>query len=83
MRLMGVALRVYYLWLLKTDLSRAWSSLPCLADSLTTALFNASVELRLGNGENFLFWTNAWLQGAPIAILAPDLVQVVSRAARK
>jgi hypothetical protein len=52
---LGVALRVRWLWLLKTDPSRAWTSLPCMLDILTTMLFEASVELRLGNGESFLF----------------------------
>jgi hypothetical protein len=55
MRLMGVALRVRWLWLLKTDPARAWTSLPCVADSLSMALFEASVELWLGNGERFVF----------------------------
>jgi hypothetical protein len=78
MRLMGVTLRVCWLWLLKTDPSHAWSSLSCLTGSLTIALFDALVELRLGNGESFIFWTDAWLHGEPITVLAPDLVQAVS-----
>jgi hypothetical protein len=41
--------------LLKTELNRAWSSLPCPSDSLSMALFEASVERRLGNGKSFLF----------------------------
>jgi hypothetical protein len=57
MRLLVIALHVHWLWLLNTDPGRAWSSLPCPSDSLTTSLFDASVELRLGNGETFLFWT--------------------------
>jgi hypothetical protein len=83
MRLVGVTLRVRWLWLLKTDPSHAWSSLSCLTGSLTIALFDALVELRLGNGESFIFWTDAWLHGEPITVLAPDLVQAVSGTARK
>jgi hypothetical protein len=59
MRLLGVPLRIRWLWLLKTDPNRAWSSLSRSCDSLSTALFEASVERRLGNGESFLFWMDA------------------------
>jgi hypothetical protein len=83
LRLMGVTMRVRWLWLLKTDPARAWTSLPCTVDSLSTMLFDASVELQLGNGERFLFWTDAWFQGARLADLAPDLVVAVSTTAKK
>jgi hypothetical protein len=59
MRLLGVALRVLWLWLLKTDPNWAWTSLPYPSDSLSKALFEASVEWRLGNGDSFLFCTGA------------------------
>jgi hypothetical protein len=74
MRLLGVALRVRWLWLLKTNPSQAWTSLPAPSDSLSMALFEALVERRLGNGESFLFWTDAWFRGAALCDLAPDLV---------
>jgi hypothetical protein len=83
MRLLGVALCVQWLWLLRTDLGCAWTSLPCLSDSLTKALFDASVELQLGNSETFLFWTDAWLNSAALTDLALDLVHTVSRATKK
>jgi hypothetical protein len=55
MRLLGVALRVRWLWLLKIDPNWACSSLPRQSDNLSTTLFEASVERLLGNGESFLF----------------------------
>jgi hypothetical protein len=82
-RLLGVALRVRWLWLLKTDPDLVWTSLPCPSDSLTMALFEASVELHLGNGESFFYRTDAWFHGARLADLAPDLVCAVSTAAKK
>jgi hypothetical protein len=74
MRLLGVSLQVWWLWLPTTDPNWAWTSLPCPSDSLSMALLEASVEERLGNGESFLFWMDAWFRGVALSDLAPDLV---------
>jgi hypothetical protein len=72
MHLLGIAVRARWLWLQRTDLGRAWASLPCSVDSTTQAFFEASVLLELGDGATFCFWADPWLRGARLANIAPD-----------
>jgi hypothetical protein len=52
-------------------------------DSLTKSFFDASAQLQLGHGATFLYWSDAWLEGARLADLAPDLVVAVSNNSRR
>jgi hypothetical protein len=52
-------------------------------DSMTKALFEALVQLVLGDGVSFLLWTDSWLQGAQLADLMLDLVNIVPASAKK
>jgi hypothetical protein len=52
-------------------------------DSLTKSFFDASAQLQLGDGATFLYWSDAWLEGARLADLAPDLVAAVSNNSRR
>jgi hypothetical protein len=50
---------------------------------VTTAFFMASTICVVGNGENTYFWTDPWLDGKPLSILMPQLVEsVLSRLQR-
>lgn len=40
-------------------------------------MFDASIEVKLGNGELTFFWTDRWLDGYTIEALAPDLLHAV------
>jgi hypothetical protein len=52
-------------------LDRRLEALPY--DEMDRALFHASTEISLGNGENALFWHDRWLQGKSPKELAPNL----------
>lgn len=82
LRPFGHALRLHWEWLRCTDSSRAWSSLPAKAKKCMTAMFNASVSIRLGDGNYALFWSDRWLQ-APLSSLAPSLFAAISRTGRR
>ncbi|WVZ50728.1 hypothetical protein U9M48_001955 [Paspalum notatum var. saurae] len=80
---MGWALRIRWLWLQKTDSARPWEGLPIQVPRNAQALFAATLHIKVGNGEDTLFWTDRWLNGSSIAELAPNLVLTVSRKSRK
>jgi hypothetical protein len=77
LKLMGVALRLRWLWLHRTDNSRSWSALPIQVDHTTQALFKASVKCVLGDGKSILFWSDPWLDGESIIDSMPELGAVV------
>jgi hypothetical protein len=52
----GMALRGRWLWLRRMDTSRDWGSLTIQEDQATTAFFQASLAVRLGDGTSLLFW---------------------------
>ncbi|WVZ93633.1 hypothetical protein U9M48_039598 [Paspalum notatum var. saurae] len=47
------------------------------------ALFDVALETKVGNGEDTKFWTDRWLQGCTVGELAPNLIQVVPKRARR
>ncbi|WVZ83247.1 hypothetical protein U9M48_030415 [Paspalum notatum var. saurae] len=77
--LMGIALRVRWCWLQRTDSSRTWAGLPCQVERIVMNLFRASSEIIVGNGETVLFWIDNWLDGLPMEFLAPNLFKAVPR----
>jgi hypothetical protein len=66
LKLLGVALRLRWLWLHRTNTSRSWSAMPIQVDQTTQALFKASVKCVLGDDKTILFWSDPWLDGANI-----------------
>ncbi|WVZ79973.1 hypothetical protein U9M48_027494 [Paspalum notatum var. saurae] len=70
---LGWALRLRWLWFMKTDTSKPWFGLPIQIPTQAAALFKMAVEVNIGNGEDTLFWTDNWLQGSCVADLAPEL----------
>jgi hypothetical protein len=78
LRLMGMALRLRWLWLQRTEPSRPWGTLPFKSDSLSQSFFMRLIKLTLGDGNAFLFWTDPWLEGRSITELAPDLLDAVT-----
>ena len=63
LKLVGYALQTRWLWLQKTDSSRARSELPINADPEVRAFFRASTFTALGNGMSAHFWDDRWIQG--------------------
>lgn len=83
LKLAGFALRTRWLWLQKTDGSRAWSELQIQVEPEVHALFQASTVVRVGNGEKTLFWTDNWIEGKSVSQIAPNLFNVISSRIRK
>jgi hypothetical protein len=77
--LFGMALRLWWIWLQKTDPLRSWSLLPTHEDNVTKAFFCSSTIVVLGNGNMINFWQDPWLDSCNISELAPDLAQAVPR----
>jgi hypothetical protein len=54
LHLLGVALRARWLWLHRTDLTRAWISLLMAEDNLTKAFFETPVQFIAGDSRTSL-----------------------------
>ena len=75
----GWALRVRWLWLGKTEPDKPWTTFPVTVHGNAQALFDAAVTTVVGNGANTKFWTDRWLQGSSIKLLAPNLFATVPK----
>lgn len=73
------ALKVRWLWLGKTEPARPWSSLPVPVHSCAKSPFTIAIQSKVGNGENTKFWTDRWLNGCSIEVLAPRLFASVPK----
>jgi hypothetical protein len=82
LRLHGLALRVRWEWLRRTDQNRPWQSIQLALDSEAREVFDSLVRISVGNGRNTLFWRDRWIQGRKAADFAPGLTQTVSKRAR-
>jgi hypothetical protein len=71
------------LWLQKMDASRPWAGLPFRAPGCVQALIDMAVVSTVGNGESTKFWTDRWLQGLTVTDLAPNVILLISKKARK
>ena len=67
----GLALRLRWLWLSRTDTNRAWAGLDLQFSSTERALFFASTYMELGDGLTARFWEDRWIQGRSVRELAP------------
>ncbi|KAM0828404.1 hypothetical protein ACQ4PT_067587 [Festuca glaucescens] len=67
----------------RTDGSKPWLGLDVQVCREARALFNASVQIEVGDGASILFWEDAWIRGLNAAAIAPDLIKLVKMAVRK
>jgi hypothetical protein len=79
----GLALRLRWLWLSRTDDGRAWSGLDLQFSEEERALFFASTTMRIGNGQKALFWEDRWVNGKTIKEIAPLLYNCIPKRRRK
>jgi hypothetical protein len=82
LKLTGIVLQTRWLWLQKTDNSRAWSELPIKTDPEVLVFFRASTFMELGDGTSALFWEDRWIQGEGVLNVAPNLARLVPRRIR-
>jgi hypothetical protein len=76
--LQGLALRVRWEWLRRTDPSRPWQGLPVLHDDMATSVFDSLVQIKVGKGSKVYFWKDRWLNGRAVGDFAPKMLQLVS-----
>jgi hypothetical protein len=77
LRWMHVALRARWIWLQRTDRTRAWSGLQFAINKDASALFNACVDIKVGSGARLLFLEDPWLNGLSVAVVAPVVLKLV------
>ena len=78
LRLQGLALRVRWEWLRRTDQSMPWQGLPAMSNDMACAVFDSLVTIQVGRGDKVLFWRDRWLQGRSAEDIAPAVVAAVS-----
>ena len=67
------------MWLGKTEPDKPWTTFPVTVHGNAQALFEAAITTEVGNGANTKFWTDRWLQGSSIKLLAPNLFATVPK----
>jgi hypothetical protein len=82
LRLQGIALRMRWSWLRRTDPSRPWQGLPLEEDEMARTAFESLVQIKVGNGELVYFWGDRWINGKSVAEIAPGLWSTVSARVR-
>jgi hypothetical protein len=56
LRYFGYALRLRWEWLARTQPDCCWAKLPSKTEKAVAAMRDASMSIKVGNGENTLFW---------------------------
>ncbi|KAM0830034.1 hypothetical protein ACQ4PT_066498 [Festuca glaucescens] len=82
LRLHGLALRVRWEWLRRTDPDRPWQGLPMIKDVEAREVFDSLVGIKVGNGRNTLFWCDRWINGRAATDFAPGLCLTVTTRTR-
>ncbi|KAM0915717.1 hypothetical protein ACQ4PT_010654 [Festuca glaucescens] len=83
LRRMNIALHPRWIWLQKTETTKPWSGLDLQVGSDSWALFNASVQIVVGDGTSALFWEDPWIAGLSVSAIALELLKLVKPSVRK
>jgi len=66
MRYFGLALRLRWEWLRRSDPSRSWAALPAKADKHVQAMSTARISVVVGDGVSTKLWTDNWTSVGPL-----------------
>jgi hypothetical protein len=77
LKLQGLALRVRWHWLRRTDQERPWKGLPGLKDPEAEGVFQSLARFVMGDGHLTFFWRDRWIDGYTAEELAPDVFAMV------
>jgi hypothetical protein len=83
LRRLGIALRLRWEWLRRTDPERSWHALPSHQERAVRAFFQVAVHVEVGNGSGTFFWTDRWINGHSIGHIAPSLLAAVPKRLRR
>jgi exonuclease III len=73
----GLALRIRWEWLRRTDPARPWQGLPMIKDAQAREAFDSLVHIQVGVGSQVLFWRDRWIHGRSASEFAPGITQHV------
>jgi hypothetical protein len=62
-------------WLQRVDGQRSWSA----HERAVVAVFQAATTSTIGDGATMLFWTDNWIDGSSIRVLAPTVFATVPK----
>jgi hypothetical protein len=71
-----------WLWLEKTQPDKPWAAFPIQVQEPVKALFAAAMNTIVGDGNTTMFWTDNWLHGTSLAVLAPHIFAQVPKRQR-
>ena len=83
LRRAGVAFRARWEWKRRTIHDLSWASQHSSCEKMVSALFCATTASVVGSGESTMFWTDNWIDGKSIQVLAPALFGAVSGRRRR
>lgn len=73
------ALWLRWLWFGWKDDDKHWANMNTPYDKLDKAVFQASTEIKVGNGSKVCFWTDHWLEGKSLQEIAPSIFKLAKR----
>ncbi|KAM0872922.1 hypothetical protein ACQ4PT_038387 [Festuca glaucescens] len=82
LRMQGLALRVRWEWLQRTDSSRPWKGLRMANDRQASEVLNSLATVQVGDGRQALFWKDRWLNGRTTEEVAPVVTALVTTRTR-
>jgi hypothetical protein len=71
LQLMGMALRMHWLWFVRTDPQRTWSGFKFGNEAQAESFFDTSASVATEDGRKALFWLDNWIRGTSICSIAP------------
>jgi hypothetical protein len=77
LRFQGLALRVRWCWLHRTDPLRPWQGLPAINDLEAFEVFQSLAQFDIGDGETILFWKDRWINRRNVEEIAPEVAALV------
>lgn len=83
LRFFGLALRLRWEWLARTDPQRSWVSLPSKREPRVASMCAASLRVAVGDGASARLWTDNWRTDGPLCDTAPALFAALSRPGKK
>lgn len=78
LRLQGLAMRVRWAWLSRTDPTRPWAGLSMMKDTEAEGVFHSLARIVVGDGRKVFFWRDRWIQGRMAEEIAPEVFEAVS-----
>jgi hypothetical protein len=82
LQLMGMALRMRWLWFTRMDPQRTWSGFKFGNETQEKSFFAASISVTVGDGRKAMFWSHTWIRGSSIRSVATTFGAVSPRVRR-